>query len=68
MILLQTVVIITAAILTMLACRSNRPIIPIIDCAPYIVRRDVVRQDVVRRQRTRIRLEEITADLVQPAR
>jgi hypothetical protein len=67
MILLQTVVIITAASLTMLAGRSNRPIVPIIDCAPYIVRRDVVRQDVVRRQRTRIRLEEITGDFVQPA-
>jgi hypothetical protein len=50
----------------MLAGRSNRPIVPIIDCAPYIVRRDV-RQDVVRRQRTRIRLEEITGDFVQPA-
>jgi hypothetical protein len=67
MILLQTVVIITAASLTMLAGRSSRPIIPINDCAPYIVRRDVVRQDVVRRQRTRIRLEEITGDFVQPA-
>ena len=67
MILLQTVVIITAASLTMLAGRSNRPIIPIIDCAPYIVRREIVRQDVVRRQRTRIRLEEIAGNFVQPA-
>jgi hypothetical protein len=52
----------------MLAGRSNRPIIPIIDCAPYIVRRHVVRRNVVRRQRTRIRLEEIAGDFVQPVR
>jgi hypothetical protein len=68
MVLLQTVVIITAASLTMLAGRSNRPLIPIIDCAPYIVRRHVVRQDIVRRQRSRIRLEKIAGGLVQPAR
>ena len=62
-ILLQTLVIITAASLTMLAGRSNRPILPIVDCAPYIVGRDVLR-----RERTRIRLEEIAGDFVQPAR
>jgi polyisoprenyl-phosphate glycosyltransferase len=62
-ILLQTVVIITAASLTMLAGRSNRPIIPILDCAPYIVRREVVR-----RERSRLQPEEIIGDFVQPAR
>jgi polyisoprenyl-phosphate glycosyltransferase len=62
-ILLQTVVIITAASLTMLAGRSSRPIIPIVDCAPYIVRRDVVR-----RARSRIRPEEIVGDFVRPTR
>jgi hypothetical protein len=62
-ILLQTVVIITAASLAMLAGRSNRPIIPIVDCAPYIVRRNVVR-----RERCRIRPVEIAGDLVQPVR
>jgi hypothetical protein len=68
MMLLQTVVIITAGSLVMLAGRSNRPIIPIIDCAPYIVRRHVVRQDIVRRRGTRIRLEEIAGDFVQSTR
>jgi hypothetical protein len=62
-ILLQTVVIITAASLTMLAGRSNRPIIPILDCAPYIVRREVVR-----RERSRLQPEEIVGDFAQPAR
>jgi hypothetical protein len=62
-ILLQTVVIIAAASLTMLAGRSNRPIIPIVDCASYIVRRDVVR-----RERTRIRPKAVVGDFVQPAR
>jgi hypothetical protein len=62
-ILLQTVVIITAASLTMLAGRSNRPIIPIADCGSYIVRRDVVR-----RERSRIRPKAIADDFVQPSR
>jgi hypothetical protein len=62
-ILLQTVVIITAASLTMLAGRSNRPIIPIVDCAPYILRRNVVR-----RERSRSRPKAIAGDFVQPAR
>ncbi|HEX3414911.1 MAG TPA: hypothetical protein VHT21_00670, partial [Stellaceae bacterium] len=62
-ILLQTVVIITAASLTMLAGRSNRPIIPIVDCAPYIVRREVVR-----RERSRIQSKESVGDFVQPPR
>jgi hypothetical protein len=62
-ILLQTVVIMTAASLIMLAGRSNRPIIPIIDCAPYILRRDVVR-----RERGRRRPKAIAGDFVQPAR
>jgi hypothetical protein len=39
-ILLQTVVIIAAASLPMLAGRSSRPIIPILDSQPYIVRRE----------------------------
>ena len=51
-ILLQTVVIITAASLTMLAGRSGRPIIPILDSQPYILRRE----------RSRIRPEERLAD------
>jgi hypothetical protein len=61
-ILLQTVVIITAASLTMLAGRSNRPIIPIVDSPPYIVRRDVVR-----RERSRIRPKAIVGDFVPRA-
>ncbi len=61
-ILVQTVVIITAASLTFLAGRSNRPIVPIVDCAHYIVRRDVVR-----RERSRIRPKAIAGDFVQPA-
>lgn len=39
-ILLQTLVIVVAATLTMLAGRSNRPIVPIIDCRPFIARRE----------------------------
>jgi hypothetical protein len=62
-ILLQTVVIMTAASLTMLAGRSNRPIIPIVDSGPYVVRRDVVR-----RERSRVRPEEQLSELVQPTR
>ena len=62
-ILLQTVVIMTAASLTMLAGRSNRPIIPIVDSAPYVIRRDVVR-----RERSRVRPEEQLSELVQPTR
>ena len=62
-ILLQTVVIITAASLTMLAGRSNRPIIPIVDCSPYILRRNVVR-----RERSRSRPKAIAGDFVHPAR
>jgi hypothetical protein len=62
-ILLQTVVVITAASLTMLAGRSNRPIIPIVDSPAYIVRRDVVR-----RERSRSRPKAIVGDFVPPAR
>jgi polyisoprenyl-phosphate glycosyltransferase len=51
-ILLQTVVIIAAASLPMLAGRSSRPIIPILDSQPYIVRRE----------RSRVRLEERLTD------
>jgi polyisoprenyl-phosphate glycosyltransferase len=51
-ILLQTVVIIAAASLSMLASRSSRPIIPILDSQPYIVRRE----------RSRVRLEERLTD------
>jgi hypothetical protein len=39
-ILLQTLVIVIAASLTMLAGRSNRPIVPIVDCRPFVARRD----------------------------
>src|SRR5689334_17170435 len=60
-ILLQTVVIITAASLTMLAGRSNRPIIPIVDSAPYVVRRDVVW-----REQSRVRPEQQLSELVRP--
>lgn len=62
-ILLQTVVIMTAASLTMLGGRSNRPIIPIVDSARYIVRRDVVRSE-----RNRIRGQEQVGELVQQTR
>jgi hypothetical protein len=40
-VLLQTVVIVVAACLTMLAGRSNRPIIPIVDSQHFIAARDV---------------------------
>jgi polyisoprenyl-phosphate glycosyltransferase len=39
-ILFQTLVIMVAASLTMLAGRSNRPIIPIVDCRPFVASRD----------------------------
>jgi hypothetical protein len=47
----------------MLAGRSSRPIIPIVDCAPYILRREVVR-----RERSRFRPKEDVGDFVRPAR
>jgi SAM-dependent methyltransferase len=53
-ILLQTVVIIAAASLTMLAGRSNRPIIPILDSQPYIVRRERSRVRPGEPPRTRV--------------
>ncbi|HLY47106.1 MAG TPA: glycosyltransferase [Stellaceae bacterium] len=39
-ILLQTFVVIVAASLTMLAGRSNRPIIPIVNCQPFVAGRE----------------------------
>lgn len=44
-ILLQTLVIVVAASLTMLAGRSNRPIVPIVDCKRFVASRERRRFD-----------------------
>jgi hypothetical protein len=44
-ILLQTLVIVVAASLTMLAGRSNRPIVPIVDCKRFVASRERCRFD-----------------------
>jgi hypothetical protein len=44
-ILLQTLVIVIAASLTVLAGRSNRPIVPIVDCLCFVAQRERCRLD-----------------------
>jgi len=41
---LQTVIVAIAAGLTMLAGRSNRPIVPIVDCAAFVAERRACRR------------------------